>query len=142
MSYVEKFNVDLSEWSLAPFKRAVDFHLNGPRGLNLTPVLIFTKYYTHFHACRLRKELAQLDQPISKLADAEKQQLHERVFNQGSLVDMRSLFGFLVDHLGQRQALDPHSKDDALWRLVEFFTKSGIEEIAAHSKDTFNTIAD
>ena len=55
---------------------------------------------------------------------------------------MRSLFGYLVETLGTRQAIDPQSKDDALWRIVDFFTKSGISEVASFGQDTYNTLAD
>jgi hypothetical protein len=39
---------------------------------------------------------------------------------------MRALFGHLVDKLGTKQAIDPVTKEDALWRLVEFFNSKGI----------------
>lgn len=140
MTYVEKFGVNIAEWNLSQFKTALDFYLN--QRFNLNNVLIFSKYYTYFHQCRLSNELKQLDKPISQLSEAEKFAMNSRVFNQESLVDMRSLFGFLVKNLGTRQAIDPSSKDDALWKLVDFFTKQGIADIAQYSATGFNTLSD
>jgi hypothetical protein len=42
---------------------------------------------------------------------------------------MRALFGNLVESLGSKQAIDPVTKDDALWRIVEFFNSKGIRDI-------------
>ena len=38
--------------------------------------------------------------------------------------------------------MDPVSKEDALWRLVDFFTRSGIAGIAQFGETSFNTLAD
>jgi hypothetical protein len=65
-----------------------------------------------------------------------------RVFNQLSLVDMRSLFGHLVEALGTRQAIDPVTKEDALWQLVQFFISPGIKDIAQYGPTNYNTISD
>jgi hypothetical protein len=55
---------------------------------------------------------------------------------------MRSLFGYLVDKLGAKQALDPATKEDALWKIVDFFTKSGVQEIASYGQSINNTISE
>lgn len=55
---------------------------------------------------------------------------------------MRSLFGYLVQSLGTKQAIDPVSKEDALWRIVEFFTKNGVSEIANFGETSYNTISE
>ena len=105
-------------------------------------MLIFTKYYTHYHTCRLDKELRQLSKPISKLSEAEKFALNSKVFNSQSLVDMRTLFGYLVQNLGTKQVIDPVTKEDALWRIVDFFTQKGIKSIASFGETSFNTLSD
>ena len=105
-------------------------------------MLIFTKYYTHYHTCRLGKELRQLNKPISKLSEAEKFELNSKVFNSQSLVDMRTLFGYLVQNLGTKQVIDPVTKEDALWRIVDFFTQKGIKGIASFGETSFNTLSD
>jgi hypothetical protein len=38
-------------------------------------------------------------------------------------VDMRSLFEHLVQVLGSKQAIDPIKKEDALWNVIDLFTK-------------------
>jgi len=70
LTYVEKYGVDISEWNLEAFKTPLDFHLN--QSLNLTNVLIFTKYYTYLHQCRLRNEVYSIDKSISQLSDVDK----------------------------------------------------------------------
>jgi hypothetical protein len=42
---------------------------------------------------------------------------------------MRALFGFLVQNLGTKSAIDPVSKEDALWRIVDFFSQRAITEL-------------
>jgi hypothetical protein len=79
-------------------------------------VLIFTNYYTYYHTCRLQKYAQNLS------TDADKFAVNQKVFAQ--VADIRSLFGYLVDHLGSKQALDPITKEDALWRIVEFFSRT------------------
>lgn len=97
-------------------------------------VLIFTKYYTYYHSCRLARE-------TEPAGEAEKFAMNKRIFDK-PIVDMRALFGFLVTHLGTRVALDPVTKDDALWRLVEFFTRPSVAQLAAYSDNACNTLDD
>ena len=129
MTYLEKYGVDISEWSINSFKGPLEFNLN--QRFNLSNVLVFTKYYTYFHDCRLRREIAKLDTPLHKLAETDKFALNARVFNSPGLVDMRSLFGYLVQNLASKSAIDPVSKEDALWRVTDFFTQRAITEVAS-----------
>lgn len=76
------------------------------------------------------------------MSDAEKFALNRRVFNAPALVDMRSLFGYLVQNLGTKQAIDPVSKEDALWRIVDFFTQRGINDITSFGETSFNTLSE
>ena len=132
MSYLEKYGVDISEWSMGSFKGPLEYSLN--TRFNLSSVLVFTKYYTYFHDCRLRKEINKLDTtPLSQLTENEKYALNARVFNTPALVDMRALFGFLVQNLGTKSAIDPVSKEDALWRIVDFFSQRAITELTPFS---------
>jgi hypothetical protein len=55
---------------------------------------------------------------------------------------MRALFGHLVEKLGTKQAIDPVTKEDALWRIVEFFNSKGIREISQYGETAYNTISD
>lgn len=140
LTYAKKYGIQIGEWNLGQFKTALDFHLN--QRPNLNNVLIFTKYYTYFHQCRLSKELKALDTSVAQLSEGDKYALNSRVFNQPTLVDMRSLFGHLVKSLGERQAIDPVTKEDALWQIVEFFSKPGVNEIAQYGQTTFNSLED
>lgn len=127
LTYLEHYQVNIASWSLASFKTPLEFNLNEKPNLN--NVLIFTKYYTYYHQCRARQELKNVSD-VSKLSEAEKFELNQKVFNQATLVDMRALFGYLVQTLGTKQAIDPITKEDALWRIVEFFSRPSMKEIA------------
>jgi len=142
MTYLETYAVDISDWSLASFKGPLEFNLN--ERFNLSNVLVFTKYYTYYHDCRLRREINKLDSatPLSQMSENEKFAINARVFNATGLVDMRSLFGYLVSNLGTKAAIDPVSKEDALWRVVEFFTQRAISEISSFGSTNLNTLSD
>ena len=36
---------------------------------------------------------------------------------------MKSLFSYLVDHIGLEQIIDPLTKEDALWSIIDMYTK-------------------
>lgn len=55
---------------------------------------------------------------------------------------MRTLFGYLVQNLGTKQVIDPVTKEDALQRIVDFFTQKGIKVIASFGETSFNTLSD
>jgi hypothetical protein len=42
---------------------------------------------------------------------------------------MRSLFGLLVEKVGQNDAVDPFTKQDVLWTMIDFFTKRGMADL-------------
>ena len=63
---------------------------------------------------------------IDALTDSERYQLHQKVFDNEHLVDMRAMFAVLLDKVGRKQVIDPVTKEDGLWRIVEFFTRPGV----------------
>ena len=103
-------------------------------------VLIFTKYYTYFHQCRLRSAAKDLNNPISELSDKEKYKLYHEIFAYPDLVDMNTLFGYLINKLGSGTVIDPTTKEDALWRVIDFFTKNNICELSSYAENNFNTL--
>jgi hypothetical protein len=52
LTYCEKFQVSIANWNLGAFKTPLEFNLN--QLPNLNNVLIFTKWYTYYHQCRVR----------------------------------------------------------------------------------------
>ena len=69
------------------------------------------------------------------------------MFGKGEdLVDMAALAEYLVSSLGPRQVVDPLTKDDSIWSLIEFFTASremiGICAQTQNSRISGKTIAD
>lgn len=139
LTYLEQYQVNIANWSLSSFKTPLEFNLNEKPNIN--NVLIFTKYYTYYHQCRERQELKNVSD-LSTLSDSEKFELHHKLFNQPTLVDLRALFGYLVHTLGTKQAIDPISKEDALWRIVEFFSRPAIREISQFGANGYNTISE
>lgn len=56
---------------------------------------------------------------------------------------MKSLFGYLVNKVGEKSVVDPFSKQDPLWTLIEFYKgNSKVQEIENYGTTTFNTISD
>lgn len=76
LTYVEQYGLDISDWNLAKFKTPLDFNLNVKPNLN--NVLIFTKYYTYYHQCRLAKKL-KINPKLE--SDADKFTINTKVFN-------------------------------------------------------------
>ena len=144
MTFLEKYRVNISEWSLNQFKSALNFYLNVRFDIN--NVLIFTKYYTYYHQCKFRKEVVEKlesDKTVESLSESEKYEYNSRVFGATeSLVDMRALFTYLVDFLGTKQAIDPVTKQDALWHIIDFFTKPGISNLLAYSASPAQSLSD
>ena len=62
----------------------------------------------------------------------------------GELVDLKSLSEYLVKSLGSQTLVDPLTQEDALWSLIEFFTREGIYHLSHQTDLTIdpNTIAD
>jgi hypothetical protein len=99
------------------------------QSFNLSNILIFTRYYTYYHQCKLQKALGK-DKSFEELSDSEKYALHQQVFDKGQqIIDMRSLFSYLVEKVGTKEALDPVTKEDGLWKIIDFFTKKGISDL-------------
>lgn len=56
---------------------------------------------------------------------------------------MRALFSFLTDHIGTEQVIDPLTKEDALWNLVDFFTQDKtLFNVSQHSANNSLNVED
>lgn len=53
---------------------------------------------------------------------------------------MRSLFGYLVEKIGNKQVIDPITKEDPLWRAIEFFYRPGVQDITNYGETQYNII--
>ena len=42
---------------------------------------------------------------------------------------MRQLFSHLVERIGSKDAIDPFTKKDIMWNLIDFFTRRGMPEL-------------
>ncbi len=53
---------------------------------------------------------------------------------------MRALFSFIVEKVGTKEPLDPVTKEDGVWKIIDFFTRQGMSEIQNKSESNLNTI--
>ena len=89
----------------------------------MNKILTFVKFYQRHYSDRLDKQAELKDD--KELTGKQLEELSKRVFGQGEdLVDMAALAEYLVSSLGARQVVDPLTKDDSIWSLIDFFTAS------------------
>ena len=69
---------------------------------------------------KARREFDQVE-PVSKeISDETIHSLSNKIFGQSDgLIDLPALFDHLVTQVGSRQVLDPFTKEDSLWSLLE-----------------------
>jgi hypothetical protein len=53
---------------------------------------------------------------------------------------MRSLFSHLVSKLGSKEAIDPITKEDSLWKIVNFFSQSIVQDISKSAENNHNSL--
>lgn len=83
--------------------------------------MIFVKFYRQFYADRAQSVLGGISEDLD-----EKQlfAVNREIFGQHEeLVDMRALSSFLVEKLGSQHLMDPINKEDAVWGLIDSFTR-------------------
>ena len=137
IAYAQKFDYSISQWDLNKFRSAIDFYLN--TRFNLNNLLIFSKFFIYHHNCRLTEQLK--DRSFSALSETEKEALYNDVFAKTEdLVDNRLLFAHLVETIKDKEAIDPITKDDSLWQLIDFLTRPEILELNRFSLKTHNTL--
>ena len=120
----------------------MDYYLN--KDFNLDKVMTFIKFYQRYYADVMAKECPEKGE---EMQEGEMYALSKRVFGKNEdLVDMRSLSDYLVRSLGGRQIIDPLTREDSLWSMIDFFTSSReVIGMCAHSESNQvagKTIAD
>lgn len=118
VNYSERYGVDLSGFPVNNFRSAIDYYLN--KKFDLSKVMTFLKFYQRHMQDKARREFDQVE-PISKeISDEAIHSLSNKIFGQSDgLIDLPALFDHLVSQVGSRQVLDPLTKEDSLWKLVE-----------------------
>mgnify|MGYP006152945877 CR=1 FL=1 len=118
INYARSYGLNIDDWDLSASRAGLEFYLNHNPDLN--KLMTFVKLYTYFYNCKT-KQLQNKD--ISSLQDNELLDHNEQIFRQHSdLVDMRSLFKYLVNKLDGRPLIDPITHEDELWKLCELFS--------------------
>jgi len=100
----------------------LDFYLN--HQFDLSKIMIFCKFYTKHFEDKIVHELSKLiNKDTGSLSEQQIFDLKERVFGQhDGLVDMQALSKFLVKKTGRSQIIDPTTREDSLWKMIDMFT--------------------
>ena len=118
VNYCNRYGVDTSSYPVEKFRGALDHYLN--RQFDLSKVMIFVKFYQRHIADRARNAFDQVDPQMKDLPDSTILGVSKQVYGASEgLVDFTALSDFLVDQVGARQVLDPITKKDSLWGLIE-----------------------
>jgi hypothetical protein len=119
-NYCNQNEVEIGEWNLSKFRSAINYYMNV--NFNLSKVMIFTKFYTSFYKARaasILNSVSEADLDGKAMAKAT----HAIFTRHDNLVDMKALFNYLVDFTGSEKMIDPLTKEDALWSIVDTFTR-------------------
>ena len=118
VNYCNRYAVDTSEYPIEKFRGALDHYLN--RDFDLSKVMIFAKFYQRHYADRARAQFDKVDSTLKDLPDSTILGVSQQVYGPSEgLVDFAALTDYLVDQVGSRQVLDPFTKEDSLWNLIE-----------------------
>lgn len=132
-NYCNKHRVQMGEWNLSNFRSAINYYLNV--NFNLSKVMVFTKFYSSFYNARQKTVLSNVR--FHSLDESEQETASKAIFRRHEdLVDMRSLFKFLVEQVGKEQMVDPLTRKDALMELIDLFTNNAqFHEVSQKSKN-------
>ena len=61
--------------------------------------------------------------------------MHEKIFSDNEH-NVRELFSSLIHKLESKTVINPTTKEDALWRVIDYFTKMG------HVNSLFNPLSE
>lgn len=56
------------------------------------------------------------------------------------LVDMNNLFSLIVNKLGSNILIDPLTNEDAVWKIINFFTQPAIVSLKSFTENPSNSI--
>jgi hypothetical protein len=98
-NYCEKHGIDISSsMDVNRFRATLDSYVNND--FNVSKIMVFAKFYVYYNKCKLSKALRS-----GHIEDLNSEEGHikmaEAVFGENkSVVDMRSILDYLVEHLG------------------------------------------
>lgn len=53
---------------------------------------------------------------------------------------MRALFSFLVEKVGSKEPIDPSTKQDVMWNVIDFFTRRGMSDLQNRGVNNYSSI--
>jgi len=89
---------------------------------NLSKIMIFTKFHNLYYLSRSEEILGSLKGAgLNKTPTLKR--ASEIIFTKhDNLIDMRHLFDYLIEHVGSERIIDPLTKEDSLWSIVDLYT--------------------
>jgi hypothetical protein len=115
VNYCKSLEISTADLSVNSFRPALDYYMN--KNFNLSKVMTFLKLYSTFCADRAEQVLSE------EIAQEEMASVADQIFGKtDDLVDLDALANYLVQQAGERQILDPLTKEDGLWNLIDTFT--------------------
>jgi len=118
VNYGERYGIDMSSYPINNFRSALDYYLN--KKFDLSKVMVFLNFYQKHFSDRARHAFDKIESAEQVLSDETIHAVSKQIFGKSDgLVDLPSLFEYLVQSVGKRQVIDPFSNSDSLWKLIE-----------------------
>jgi hypothetical protein len=118
--YCRRNEVDITNWDLSAFRASLNHYMNVD--FDLSKLLTFTKFHTQFYAQRAQRVFGSL--PNDQVDDASISAASQSIFSEhDALVDLSHLFTFLSEQIGNERVIDPITKEDCMWQLVDMYTR-------------------
>ena len=118
VNYLEthQVNTSTSGFDLSKWRSSLDFYLNYK--FDMANLLTFVRFYTQFVRSAVKRGQ---ENPFTKVKD---------------LVDMRALFGHLVDKMGTNTLIDPVTKTNPMLDLIELQAQKEVSKLASEYAET------
>jgi len=110
VNYCQANDLDIGSWDIGRFRSALDYYLNVE--FNISKVLVFSKFYTYYYRCRLNRTKGMDSEAAARVAFGD----------SDDLVLMGELFEYLVSQVGSQVLVDPQTKEEGLWNLIDLFS--------------------
>lgn len=117
INYAIKSNLDISSLDLSLFKPSLDYYLNSNFNSN---VLVFMKYFVQVHKLLFQKYKAD-PQKLRTLNVETLRKGVDKLMPFPNLIDMKELFGYLVNKIGNFKIIDKETKQDVMEDAVNYF---------------------
>lgn len=112
LDYSKKFVIDFKNFDLNAFRPSLDYYLNTE--FNLSNVCTFIRFYSRVIA----QQTKFVGKPVAEKKAGDKMMKSTNIFKNAELIDMRSLFHFLVEKLGKKNLIDQSNGHEVLFNSI------------------------